>query len=68
MTFQHPPTELWTNVTLLRRGYLGSSPSEPNTAFSLELLDLVAAVQRRGPAVSVQIMAKSLCDLRNVRV
>jgi hypothetical protein len=64
--FKHPENELWANVTLLRNGYLASSPSKPVTAFSLQLLDVLAAVQRRGPSVSIQTMAKAFCDLRNV--
>lgn len=64
--FQHPDDELWVNVTLLRHGYLAPTPSRPSIAFSLELLDVLAAVLRRGPSVSIQIMAKAFCDLRNV--
>lgn len=64
--FHHPATELWTNVTLLRHGYLTPSPSKPSVAMSLQVLELFANVQRRGPSVSVQILAKAWCDSRNV--
>ncbi|KAG9122891.1 hypothetical protein FRC07_000534 [Ceratobasidium sp. 392] len=56
----------WINPTIMRHGYLSPSPHRPRTAFSIPLLELVAAVQRRGPSTSVQVMAKALCDLRNV--
>ncbi|KAG9123416.1 hypothetical protein FRC07_014972 [Ceratobasidium sp. 392] len=56
----------WINPTIMRHGYLSPSPHRPRTAFSISLLELVAAVQRRGPSTSVQVMAKALCDLRNV--
>ncbi|KAG9089237.1 hypothetical protein FS749_001499 [Ceratobasidium sp. UAMH 11750] len=65
-SFPQGDNEQWANVTLLRNGYLSSSPHRPRMAFSISLLELLAAVLRRGPAVSIQIMAKAFCDLRNV--
>ncbi|KDN41111.1 hypothetical protein RSAG8_07665, partial [Rhizoctonia solani AG-8 WAC10335] len=58
-------TSTYTNATLLRNGYLAPSPRHPKLAFSLLVLDVLVAVQRRGPSVSVQTMAKAFCDLRN---
>ncbi|KAG8700478.1 hypothetical protein FRC08_004676 [Ceratobasidium sp. 394] len=54
------------NVVLLRHGYLSATPSRPTIAFSLDLLDILAAVQRRSPAVSIEAMSKAFCDLRNI--
>ncbi|KAG8704171.1 hypothetical protein FRC08_002384 [Ceratobasidium sp. 394] len=64
--FKHLRTESCINATLLRNGYLAPTPSKPSMAISLQVLDILAAVQRRGPAVSIQVMAKAFCDLRNV--
>ncbi|KAG8688508.1 hypothetical protein FRC08_011398 [Ceratobasidium sp. 394] len=54
------------NAMLLRHGYLSATPSRPTVAFSLDLLNILSAVQRRAPSVSTQAMAKAFCDLRNV--
>jgi hypothetical protein len=67
-SFYHPKPTQYVNATLLRHGYLSPTPLRPSIAVSLQLLDVLAAVQRRGPAVSIQIMAKAFCDLRNVSI
>ncbi|KAG8696739.1 hypothetical protein FRC08_006965 [Ceratobasidium sp. 394] len=65
-SFPRGANDQWANLTLVRHGYLSSSPHRPRVAFSISLLELVAAVMRRGPATSIQVMAKAFCDLRNV--
>ncbi|KAG8733227.1 hypothetical protein FRC10_000340 [Ceratobasidium sp. 414] len=52
----------------------GSSLLEPEpgcqnhqvNVLCIDIAELLAAVQRRGPSVSIQVMAKAFCDLRNV--
>ncbi|CCO35543.1 hypothetical protein BN14_09661 [Rhizoctonia solani AG-1 IB] len=58
-------TATYANATLLRNGFIAPSPRHPTLAFSLLVLDVLVAFQRRGPSVSIQTMAKALCDLRN---
>ncbi|KAG9090732.1 hypothetical protein FS749_000325 [Ceratobasidium sp. UAMH 11750] len=65
-SFSHNNDDPWINPTLVRHGYLSPSPRRPRMAFSILLLELLAAVQRRGPAMSIQVMGKAFCDLRNV--
>ncbi|KAG8685044.1 hypothetical protein FRC08_013330, partial [Ceratobasidium sp. 394] len=65
-SFSHGSNDPWVNPTLVRHGYLSPSPHRPRIAFSILLLELLAAVQRRAPSMSIQVMAKAFCDLRNV--
>ncbi|CAE6448243.1 unnamed protein product [Rhizoctonia solani] len=54
------------NVTLIQNGFIAPSPTRPTVAISVKLLELLATVQKRCPSISVQGMARSFCDLRNV--
>jgi hypothetical protein len=54
------------NVSLIKAGYLGSSPVQPMLAVSLECLKLYHQIRRRKPSFSVQAMVKVLCALHNV--
>jgi hypothetical protein len=65
-SFSTVKSDLWVNVMLLRHGYLAPTPSHPTTAILLELLDIISAVQRCDPSVSIQVMAKAFSDLCNV--
>ncbi|KDN33883.1 hypothetical protein RSAG8_13023, partial [Rhizoctonia solani AG-8 WAC10335] len=51
---------------LVSHGYLSSTPARPTVAFSLDVLELADALQRRSPSTSIQGIAETLCDLRNV--
>ncbi|KAG8689494.1 hypothetical protein FRC11_002288 [Ceratobasidium sp. 423] len=64
-TFKHPTGSV-VNATLLHNGYLGCSPDRPVLAISILVLRVLAAVLRRGPSVSLQVMSKVFCNLRNV--
>lgn len=59
------PNEL-ANVALLRVGLLGCSPTDPAVAISLDTLELYHRLRRRCGQLSVQSMARTLCDLHNV--
>ncbi|KAG8681486.1 hypothetical protein FRC09_017454, partial [Ceratobasidium sp. 395] len=65
-TFPLASPDSWVNATLIRHGFLAPSPSRPTVAISLELLEILAAVQRRAPSASVEALSKAFCDLRNV--
>ncbi|KDN41888.1 hypothetical protein RSAG8_07105, partial [Rhizoctonia solani AG-8 WAC10335] len=52
--------------SLLSHGYLSSTPIRPTVAFALDILALADCLQRRSPSISIQGIAKTLCDLRNV--
>lgn len=54
------------NVSLLREGLLGCSPETPSVAFSLDTLELYHRLRRRHGQLSVQTMARVLCDLHDV--
>ncbi|KAG8679588.1 hypothetical protein FRC09_018861 [Ceratobasidium sp. 395] len=64
-TFPLVSPDSWVNATLIRHGFLAPSPSRPTVAISLELLEILAAVQRRAPSASVEALSKAFCDLRN---
>lgn len=55
------------NVALLRLGLLGCSPVDPAVAISLETLELYHRLRRRHGQLSIQTMARVLCDLHDVR-
>lgn len=61
------PNEL-ANVALLRNGLLGCSPTDPAVAISLNTLELYHRLRRRCGQLSIQCMARTLCDLHNVSV
>ncbi|KAG9084022.1 hypothetical protein FRC06_004269, partial [Ceratobasidium sp. 370] len=65
-SFPHTTNDPWVNPTLVRHSYLSPSPHQPWVAFAIALLELLTAVQRRGLSMSIQVMAKVFCDLRNV--
>ncbi|KAF7976738.1 hypothetical protein HWV62_5710 [Athelia sp. TMB] len=58
------PDEL-ANVSLLRQGFLGCSPETPSVAFSLDTLELYHRLRRRHGQLSIQTMARVLCDLHD---
>ncbi|KAG8694778.1 hypothetical protein FRC09_009610 [Ceratobasidium sp. 395] len=66
MTFPLPGPDSWVNTTLVLHGFLAPSPSCPTVAISLELLDILAAMQRQAPSASVEALSKALSDLCNV--
>lgn len=55
------------NIALIRHGYLGASPSQPTTAFTLEALEFYHQLRRRQANLSVQAFIKVLCAIHNVR-
>ncbi|KAG9081176.1 hypothetical protein FRC06_005751 [Ceratobasidium sp. 370] len=65
-SFPHNANDPWVNPTLVRHGYLSPSPHRPRAAFAIALLELLAAIQRWGPSMSIQVMAKVFCDLHNL--
>lgn len=58
----------FANVSLIREGYLGCTPTEPTLAISLDLLELFHRLKRRHPCLSVQAMVCALSDIHNVSV
>ena len=56
----------YANVSLIRDGYLGCTPTEPALAISLDTLELFHRLKRRHPRLSVQAMVRALSDIHNV--
>ncbi|KAG2070065.1 hypothetical protein BDR04DRAFT_967693, partial [Suillus decipiens] len=54
------------NVSLVRVGLLGCSPIQPSVAIDIRTLELYYCLHRCQPQLSIQAMAKTLCDLQNV--
>lgn len=54
------------NVSLLRIGFLGCAPLHPEKALSLDTLELYHRLRRRHGQLSIQTMARTLCDLHDV--
>lgn len=63
--FQHNPVD-YHNVTLLRRGFLGSSPTHPNVAIHISALECYRQLHRECPRLSIQAQVKALCHLHSV--
>lgn len=57
----------YANVSLVRRGLLGCSPIDPAFAISLHTLEFYHRLRRRHPRLGIQAMARSLCDVHEVR-
>ncbi|KAF8447614.1 hypothetical protein L210DRAFT_3609890 [Boletus edulis BED1] len=54
------------NVSLIRAGALGCSPTQPTVAVTLECLELYHQLRRRRSSISIQAIAKTLCALHNM--
>lgn len=65
VTFIHDPSD-YPNVTLLRHGFLGSSPTHPTIAIHISVLDYYRQLHRECPRLSVQAQVKALCHLHGV--
>ena len=63
--FQHNPAD-YPNVTLLRSGFLGSSPTHPTVAIHISVLDYYRQLHRECPRLSIQAQVKALCHLHRV--
>jgi hypothetical protein len=56
----------YTNVSLVRHGFLGSSPLYPTVAISLRTLAVYRQTHRVCPRYSLQSEAQKLCHLHHV--
>lgn len=56
------------NVSLVRLGFLGCSPVDPESAISLDTLELYHRLRQRHGQLSIQTMARTLCDLHDVSI
>ena len=56
------------NIALLWHGMLGCSPCNPAVAFSIDMLELYHCLCSRHGQLSLQVMAKVLCNLHNVSI
>lgn len=56
----HFPDSVSLNVSLIRQGYLGASPTSPACAFSLQLLHLYRQLHRACPRFSISAFCKAL--------
>jgi len=59
------PDEL-ANVSLVRVGFLGCSPTMPSVAISFRCLEFYHQLRRRQSSFSIQAYAKVLCALHDV--
>lgn len=62
----HQNTNELSNVALIKTGLLGCSPETPSVAISLDTLELFHRLWHCHGQLSVQAMARVLCDLHNV--
>ena len=65
-TFPNLPSDAYANETLLRHGYLGSSPLQPTAAFSVRTLAAYRQAHRTCPRFSIEAQCKMLSYLHNV--
>ncbi|KAF7356780.1 hypothetical protein MVEN_01013300 [Mycena venus] len=65
-SFSHPGDVRKANETLLRHGYLGSSPDKPSIAFSLRTLEIYRQIHRVCPRFTIDSLAKTLNHLHRV--
>ena len=66
VAYQHSSSD-YPNVTLLRHGLLGSSPTHPTVAIHISVLDYYRQLHRECPRLSIQAQVKALCHLHGVR-
>ncbi|KAJ8082799.1 hypothetical protein PM082_008655 [Marasmius tenuissimus] len=59
-------TSLSVNDTLLRHGFIGSSPEVPTIAFSLSLFDIFRQINRVCPRFSIEGLARSLHNIHRI--
>ena len=59
--------EMTVAESLVRNGWLGTSPINPSIAVSLKTLELFRRLRLRKASLSVEAFAKVLCDLYSVR-
>ncbi|KAJ7691943.1 hypothetical protein B0H17DRAFT_934531 [Mycena rosella] len=64
--FSHPDDTSRGNQTLLKHGYLGSSPESPSLAFSIKFLEQFCQIHRVCPRFSFDALAKALNHLHKV--
>ncbi|KAF8164965.1 hypothetical protein B0H34DRAFT_687229 [Crassisporium funariophilum] len=64
--FRHLPNVSYTNETLVRHGYLGSSPEKPTLAISIELLEIYRQLRRVCPRFSLDALARALCHIHHL--
>lgn len=55
------------NISLIRVGLLGCSPTAPTLSFSLRTLEFYHRLRRRHPRLGIMPFVRSLCDLHEVR-
>ncbi|KAJ7084150.1 hypothetical protein C8R44DRAFT_651709, partial [Mycena epipterygia] len=65
-TFSHAVGATRSNQTLLRHGYLGSSPESPAIAFPIEFLEQFRQIHRVCPRYSVDALSKTLNNLHKI--
>ena len=56
----------YANAALICHGFLGTALIHPTVAISLDTLELYHWLRRRQPRLSIQSMARALCDLQKV--
>jgi CxC1 like cysteine cluster associated with KDZ transposases len=66
MTFYSKQGDNYANKTLLRDGYLGSSPLQPTVAFSVRTLAAYRQAHRTCPRFSIEAQCRMLSHLHNV--
>ncbi|KAL0058201.1 hypothetical protein AAF712_015134 [Marasmius tenuissimus] len=67
LAFSQPnPGSFSVNDTLLRHGFIGSSPDIPTLAFSLSLFDIFRQINRVCPRFSLEALARSLHNLHQI--
>ena len=54
-------------VTLVRNGYIPTSPEKPSTAIEIQLLKVYQEVNGRCPNLGIQAFVRATCDLNYVR-
>ncbi|KAG6379623.1 hypothetical protein JVT61DRAFT_10136 [Boletus reticuloceps] len=62
----HQRHEEQANVSLMRAGAVGCSPTQPTVAVALQCLELYHRLRRRQSSFSIQAMVKTLCALHNI--
>ena len=56
------------SITLLQHRMLGCAPCDPAVAFSIDMLKLYHRLHSRNGQLSLQVMAKVLCDLHDLSI
>ena len=66
--FSHISQTSFPNESLVRNGFLGSSPEKPTLAIAIEVLEIYRQFRRVCPRFSLDALGRALCHIHHVKI